>query len=197
MSFTTEKELLVMNETLKVIKERYSCRAYTNKSVEPEKIKAIAKAGLQAPSALNIQPWHVIAITDKGLIDELNDCAMEWMKNQPDQSMYNRIVERGGKPYYNSPTMFLILKKVDGGRWADLDCGIVTQNIALAATSLGLGNVISGMCSIPFAESIRAEEFKSKVKWPQGYEFGMAVLAGYAQSEKQPHEIDEAKLTII
>lgn len=186
-----------MNETLKVIKERYSCRAYTNRPVEREKIEAIVTAGLQAPSALNRQPWHVIAITDKGLIDALNDCAMGCMKNQEDQSMYNRILERGGKPYYNAPAMFLILKKIDGGHWADLDCGIVTQNMALAATSLGLGNVISGMCSIPFTEGIRAKEFKSKVKWPEGYEFGMAVLAGYAQSQKAPHEIDEAKITII
>lgn len=100
-----------MNETLKVIKKRYSCRGYTNQLVEQEKIDAIAKAGLQAPSALNIQPWHMIAITDKGFIDELDDHVMENLRKREDQTAYQRIMERGGKPYYNAPVMFLVLKK--------------------------------------------------------------------------------------
>lgn len=43
-----------MTETLKIIKNRYSCCAYTNQLVEREKIEAIAKAALQALSALNV-----------------------------------------------------------------------------------------------------------------------------------------------
>lgn len=42
--------------------------------------------------------------------------------------------------------MFVIVKEV----WASLDCGIVAENIALAATPLGLGNVICGMADIIF-----------------------------------------------
>lgn len=73
----------------------------------------------------------------------------------------------------------------------------MSQNIAIAATSLGLGNVIAAMCATAFLEGDRTEEFKSKVNWPDGYEFGMGVLVGYAEAKKEPHEIDEAKLTII
>jgi len=186
-----------MNETLKVIKARYSCRAYTSKLVEQDKVEAIAMAGLQAPSALNRQPWHIIAITDKGLIDELDDIAIDYLKNQEDQTTYHRFVERGGKVYYNAPVLFLVLKKVDGGNRATLDCGIVTQNMTIAASSLGFGNVIVGMAAIPFAEGARAETFKARVNWPEGYEFGMGLLVGYAEGEQAPHEIDETKLTMI
>lgn len=186
-----------MNDMLKIIKARYACRAYTGEPVEQEKIKAIAQAALQAPSAFNKQPWHIIAITDKALIDEINDDVLASLKNQTDQTAYQRIVERGGKPYYNAPAMFLVLKDSKGGEWADIDCGIVAQNMALAATSLGLGNVIAAMCAVAFVQGERVEEFKARVNWPKGYEFGVGVLVGYPKATKAPHEIDETKLTLI
>ena len=187
----------MMNETLKVIETRYSCRSYADKPVEQKKIEAIAKAALEAPSALNIQPWHLIAMTDKKLIDELDTHVMSNLKKREDQTAYKRMMERGGKPYYHAPVMFLILKKTGASQWGDIDCGIVAQNIALAATSLGLGSVIAAMCATAFVEGDRIEEFKAKFNWPDGYEFGMGVLVGYPEVAKAPHEIDKAKLTII
>jgi len=185
-----------MNEVLNVIKNRSACRSYQNKPIELDKIKAIATAGLQAPSALNLQPWHIIAITQKDLIDEINDHVMDILFEMEDQTAYNRTVERGGKPYYNATVMFLVLKKPEASNWVDIDCGIVIQNMALAATSLGLGNVIVAMAETAFVGP-RADEFKQKVNWPAGYEFGMGLLAGYADATKVPHEIDENKVTYI
>lgn len=43
-----------MNETLKTIGSRYSCRSYTGQPIEKDKVEAIALAGIQAPSALNL-----------------------------------------------------------------------------------------------------------------------------------------------
>ena len=188
---------MFMNETLKVIETRFSCRAYTGEPVSLEDIQIIGKAGLQAPSAINRQPWHIIAISDKAVVDELNDVALEHLKNQEDQTSFNRIQDRGGKVFYNAPMMFLILKKIDGGNYASNDCGIVQQNMALAASSLGLGNVIVGMARIPFVESDRAQAFKDRVNWPEGYEFGMGLLVGKAVKEAKPHKIDEAKFTVV
>ena len=185
-----------MNDVLKTIEARYACRGYNNQPVEQEKVSAIVKAALQAPSALNKQPWHIIAITDKTLIGEINDHVMDILKEMEDQTAYLRTVERGGNPYYNAPVMFLVLKKSDENPWADIDCGIVTQNISLAATSLGLGNVIAAMCATAF-NGPRADEFRQKVKWPKAYEFGMGVLVGYPKVSKVPHEIDEHKVTYI
>ena len=53
-----------MNETLKTIAERYSCRDFAETPLTSEQIKAIVDAALAAPSAMNNQPWHVIMITD-------------------------------------------------------------------------------------------------------------------------------------
>ena len=185
-----------MNEVLDVVEQRYSCRGYKNQPVELEKVQAIAKAALQAPSALNLQPWHIIGITDKELIDEINDHVMDILREMEDQTAYNRTVERGGNPYYNAPVMFLVLKETGKSQWVDIDVGIVVQNMALAATSLGLGNVIAAMCGTAF-EGPEAEKFKEKVKWPEGYDFGMGLLVGYPEVTKLPHELETSKVTYI
>lgn len=44
---------------------RVSIRKYEDKPVEKEKILQILKAGMQAPSARNQQPWEFYVVTDK------------------------------------------------------------------------------------------------------------------------------------
>ena len=44
---------------------RVSIRKYEDKPVEKEKILQILKAGMQAPSACNQQPWEFYVVTDK------------------------------------------------------------------------------------------------------------------------------------
>jgi nitroreductase len=187
-----------MNETLKTIARRYSCRSYDGGRM-PEKstLEAIALAAVQSPSGMNRQPWRIVVITDKKFIDEMDDVSMKIIAGYEDKSMYDRFMERGGKMFYDAPCMFLILKKPG----ADLDIGIVTENIALAAESLGLGNVICGMAGIALnQDSAKGEEFKKKAgfyNFGEGWEFGMTVLAGYAKEAKAPHEPDMSKIKFM
>ena len=51
---------------------RVSIRKYEDKPVEKEKIFQILKAGMQAPSACNQQPWEFYVVTDKEKILELS-----------------------------------------------------------------------------------------------------------------------------
>ena len=51
---------------------RVSIRKYQDKPVEKEKIMQILKAGMQAPSACNQQPWEFYVVTDKEKIEELS-----------------------------------------------------------------------------------------------------------------------------
>lgn len=181
-----------MNEILKTIAKRYSCRGFDGKPVEKEKLDAIALAAVQAPSAMNLQPWEVVVITDKALIEEMDAEGMRILSEQEDKSGYQRFMDRGGKLYYNAPCMFLILQK-EGG---ELDCGIVTENISLAAASLGLGNCICGMASFPFIGP-KGEYFREKIGFPEGYDFAMSILVGYGTMTKKPHEVDMAKIRFI
>jgi nitroreductase len=183
-----------MNETLKTIAERYSCRDFLDTAITDEQIKAIVEAGLAAPSAMNRQPWHIIIVTDKGLIDELDAEGVGILAAAGDKSTYERIMSRGGKMYYNAPCM--VVAASDGSEPAALDCGILSQNVTLAAHSLGLGSVICGMVGIPLSGP-RGDEFKKRLKFPSGYCFGMAILIGTAKNTKAPHELDMGKVTYI
>ena len=181
-----------MNETLQNIATRYSCRNYTGTPIEPEKINAIALSAVQSPSAMNQQPWQIIVIQDKALIDDMDVTTMDMLSKMEDTSIYDRIMGRGGKLFYNASCIFLVVKKRD----ADLDCGIVTENIALASSSLGLGNVICGLAKLAFTTE-KGEEYRAKLIH-DGYEFGMSVLVGYpTDAEGKPHEPDMSKIKYI
>ena len=181
-----------MNEILNIIARRYSCRAYESKLPEKSKLEAIASAAVQSPSGMNRQPWQIIVITNKSFIDEMDAEGMKILSEAEDKSAYERFMDRGGKLYYNAPCMFLILKKPG----TDLDIGIVSENISLAAAALGLGNVICGMAAIPFSGP-KGEEFKQRAKFTNDWEFGMAVLVGYAEKSGAPHEPDMTKICFI
>ena len=54
------------------IYHRVSIRKYQERPVENEKILQILKAGMQAPSACNQQPWEFYVVTDKEKIGLLS-----------------------------------------------------------------------------------------------------------------------------
>ena len=181
-----------MNETLRVIAQRYSCRAYDGCMPEKEKLEAIALAAVQAPSAMNRQPWQIFVLCNKNLIDEMDEEAMCILAEKEDKATYQRIIDRGGKMFYDAPCMFLVLKQPN----TEMDSGIVSQNIALAAASLGLSSVICGMAAIPFTGT-KAAEFKQKIGFSEEWEFGIAVLVGYAKQIGTPHEPDGSKIHFV
>ena len=177
-----------MNEVLKTIGNRYTCRDYNDLKVEEEKIEAIVLAALQSPSGMNKQPWKIVVIDHKALIDEMSDYAMEELKNKEDQSTYLRMMERGGTLFYNAPLMFVVA--IEEGK--TLDCGIVVENMALAASSLGLGNCICGMARMPLSYAKYHDQII-----PEGYVFGTSLLVGYSDTVNKPHDIDMNKVVYI
>ena len=186
-----------MNEVLKAIAQRYSCRDFAdNAPLDSAQIEAIVKAALAAPSGLNRQPWHIMVITDKALIEEMDAEGMRILAESPEhKETYERMMSRGGKLLYNAPCMFLIASEALWA-YATMDCGILCQNITLAAQSLGLGSIIVAMTNVPLSGT-RGEEFKKRVKFPEGYTFGMSVLVGTVQTGKEPHDLDMSKVTYI
>ncbi|MCL2234904.1 MAG: nitroreductase family protein [Defluviitaleaceae bacterium] len=186
-----------MNEVLKAIETRFSNRGFKGDKIDEDKMKAIAKAALHAPSAINRQPWRLIVINDKDIVSKLDDSALVHIKSLKDQSFYNRIMERGGKVFYDAPALYLILKE-KGWRWSEMDAGIMTQNITLAAHSLGLDSVIVATADFAF-QGEDSEEIKKLIKWsePEKWEFAMGVLVGEGTNKKDPHEIDWEKVVFV
>lgn len=183
-----------MNEVLKTIEERFSCRAYTNRPLTDGELDAIAKAAIQSPSAVNRQPWRVIIATNKELLAEIEAEAMANLAKAEDKSSYERIMSRGGKIYYDTPCIVFVA--VDKSDYALVDMGILCENVSLAAASMGLGSVICGMIRFALAGE-KAEYFKQKLGVPEGFEIAIAVLVGEAVRKSAPHEPDESKVSFI
>jgi nitroreductase len=184
------------NETLKTISGRYSCRNFTGEAISGEQIKAIAAAAAQAPSANNSQRWAIRVITDRALIGELEAEGMGALASWPDKSPYERIQSRGGKLFYNAPAVFVVAIEKAAGSGAVMDCGIVCENIALAATSVGVANCICGLAGLAFSAG-KNGYFKGKLGFPEGYEFGLAVLLGYENEPGAPHAPDLSKISYV
>ena len=177
-----------MNQVLKTIAERNSCRNFSPAPIPEEQITALVNAALAAPSALNRQPWQIIVITDKQLLDEMDAHTMDVLKAES-EFFYNRMMDRGGKVFYNAPCLIVIAK--DDSDYAAIDSGIVSQNITLAAHSMGLGSVICGVA----ANTFKGEKYGKLI--PEGYAFGISVAVGTAISGKDPHELEPSKVTYI
>ena len=186
-----------MNETLEVIAKRYSCRDYKDEMPPDEALRAIAQAAVQAPSGMNRQAWRVIVVKDQALMRDMESEAMTYMAGMSDKTLYDRIMGRGGKLFYGAPCMIVVPIDQAQKPGSTLDCGIVCQNIALAATSLGIANVICGLTGLAFASGLRAEEFSKRLHIPDGYAFGCSVLLGYANTAKPPHDPATDKLIFI
>jgi len=190
---------------MEAIRTRYSCRAFSNKMPSDEDLRLIAEAAVCSPSGMNRQLWRVIVVKNRELIADLEGEGMKNLYTLPDRNIYKRIISRGGKLYYDAPCMIVVpTAKVNlGGAKTEpsgaemFDCGIVSENISLAATSLGIDNLICGLIAFSFAGD-KGEEFKRRLGFPEGYEIGIAVLLGYAANPGgKPHEPDFGKITVI
>ena len=101
-------------DVLDAISSRRSHRAYLSKQLDEETLSTILKAGLEAPSATNRQPWHFSVVQNSKLIQEIHDAAAQ------------------------------IFIADSESRYHQVDCGIAVENMALAAEGLGVGSVILG-----------------------------------------------------
>lgn len=181
-----------MNETLQTMAKRFACRKYDGRPLDRQTLDAIALAALQSPSGLNRQPWEIHIITDREFLAELDSEGMRMLSEAEDKSTYKRFMDRGGSLLYNTPCMFLVLKRPG----YDMDAGIVAMSITLAAQSMGLGSVVCGMAEIPFTGP-KGDDFKKRAAFHDDFEFGISVLVGHAAMDGEAHEPDSSKLKFI
>ena len=55
-----------------VVKNRYSCKKYSDRQVEPEKLTAILEAGRWAPTAKNLQEQHVYVLQSEAALPKID-----------------------------------------------------------------------------------------------------------------------------
>lgn len=124
-----------MNEVIQTIFKRRSIRKFTGQPVDNQALTLLLKAAMSAPTASNSQPWEFIAITEPEILNRIQGKLYFARYNAP-----AAIVVCGNPSIANNPS---------GKRYWDQDCSAATENILIAATSLGLGTVWIGIHPLP------------------------------------------------
>ena len=178
-------------EVLQAISNRRSHRSYKDEQLSEEVLSSILKAGLEAPSARNHQPWHFSVVQDKELLQLVHDEAAKVMGKDGSP----RFANPDFQIFYYAPTVIFIFgeKAFD---WTQVDCGIAVENMALAAESLGVGSVILGLPK-PAFKGENADKLRKRLDCPEGYDFVIALSLGYANDMKEAHELHEEKISRI
>jgi len=111
------------------IYHRISVRKYQDKPVEEEKIVEIIRAGMQAPSADNQQPWEFYVVTDKAVLEELSKT----------HTWTGMVAE--------APVCIVTAYRADTSNppYAQIDMSICMENMWLRTDELGLGGVWCGI----------------------------------------------------
>ena len=144
---------------------RRSVRRYEDRPVEDEKLREILDAAQHAPSARNLQPWHLTVIRDAALIGELEE-GVRRAENNPDM-----------KIFYGAPAVVLVSGNA-ANHWNEIDCGLCTENLVLAAYGAGLGTCIVGYV-MRYLNDPSAKETLEKLRLPEGFAPLYAVAIGY------------------
>ena len=137
-----------MNDTLKVLETRRSCRNFKPDMVNEDDLKAIIRAGTFAATGMGKQSPLIIAVTDKTVRDQISE--------------ENRKIGGWGEgfdPFYGAPVILIVLAKKDVATHV-YDGSLVMGNLMNAAESLGIASIWIHRAK---------EEFES--------EFGKSLLA--------------------
>jgi nitroreductase len=114
-----------MNDVLNTIKNRRTIRKFKPDPIDEEKLQMILEAGRWAPSFSNLQPWRFIVFKDQDL------------KNALDKAAKESLLHLGIR---EAPVVILVCvdRRIDPSHAIEAGTA-ATQNMALAAHSLGLG----------------------------------------------------------
>lgn len=177
------------NEVINNIMARRSVRQYLDKPVEHEKLVAVVRAGINAPSGMNRQPWVIRVVEDQQLIADVNEV---FMQENPDQVKRDPHFKN---MFRNAPNLICVCTPAQGG--GELDAGLLGENMMLAAQSLGLGTCCLGGPVRFLLTNDRAKFFIDRLDIPEDYKLNYIIAVGYPDEQPEAKPRDESKVKYI
>ena len=115
---------------METIYKRRSIRKYTGEPVAEEVLMAVVKAGMNAPSAGNQQPWHFVIIDQRPLLEKITE------------------IHPYAQMLHEAPAAILVCGDLNleehVGYWVQ-DCSAAVENMLLEIVDQGLGGVWLGV----------------------------------------------------
>lgn len=158
------------NEAYRNILTRTSVRRYSEQPVAPELQKALLKAGMSAPSGVNRQPWEFVLIDDK-----------EQLRTLADALPYAKMVAKAPMAIAVCANASRFLEGDDSTLWIQ-DVSAASENILLAANSLGLGGVWT--CLYPHTD--RMASASAILSLPKDIVPFSLIPVGYPATQQHP-----------
>ena len=165
-----------MENFLELLKNRRSCRRFTDETVDKEAVANIMRAALMSPSGHRINPWEFILVEEKDMLKALS------------------VSKAAGAQLLEGAPMAVVVvadtTKTDV--WIE-DCSIATILMQLAAEEQGLGSCWVQIRLRSDAEGNSAEEnVKSLLGLPSHYAVLSILAVGHKERESKP--FDEEKM---
>lgn len=130
---------------------RRAVREFTSAPVERNLIEHLIDAAIQAPSAVDAQPWHFTVVTDRALLEHIAAAAKLHMatllgsRADLEPRLRQHLEAPEFQIFYHAPALVVI--SAAGKDWAVENASLAAQNFMLAAHAAGLGT-----CWIGFAQ---------------------------------------------
>lgn len=129
---------------------RRAVREFTAEPVQEAVLRQLIDAAIQAPSAVNRQPWLFTVVQNRELLTRISDQSKAYLlKSSPialaSHHFQHILLDPKFDIFYSAPALIVISSAESS--WAVEDCALAAQNLMLVAHGAGLGT-----CWIGFAQ---------------------------------------------
>lgn len=165
---------------------RRAVRDYLREPVDERTIRNLIDAAIQAPSAVNEQPWLFTVLRDQSLLDRISHLAKAHMLEHAAANRHSAHFEAMLKDanfqiFYHAPVLILISASAPGP-WIPEDCALAAENLMLAAYAARLGS-----CWIGFAQGfLNTAEGKKLLGLPESSVAVAPIIVGHPKAQPPP-----------
>ena len=169
-------------ELKEAIYSRRATREFTADPVDEKTLRNLIDAAVQAPSAVNQQPWAFCVVRSKALLAKISQEAKAHMvKSSPIGLISHHFDQILNDPnfdiFYHAPALIVICSVAEIP-WAVEDCALAAENLMLAARAAGLGT-----CWIGFAQGwLGTPEGKAALNLPPAYKPVAPIIVGHPKT---------------
>lgn len=175
-------------ELIEALYGRRSVRAYSDEPVSRETLEALMQAAVQAPTAMNLQPWAFGVIQGVDRLKDYSDRTkahlLDNLDSLPGLEQYRDFfADPETNLFYGAPALVVIYAK-PGGATPDFDCAMAAQNLMLAAYDQGLGTCWIGF----FSFLLNQPAVKQELGVPQDWRAIASIIIGRVSAAPAPVE---------
>ena len=176
------------NQVVETIMTRRSVRQYKPQAVEREKMQTIVECGINAPNAMNKQPWEVRVVDNADYINGVTELYKKANPKAAEDPAFKNM-------FRNAPIVVFIGHDTKSES-SPFDCGLLAENMMISAWSMGIGSCCLGSPA-RFMKTPEAAEYLQKLGFSEGYELLYCIGFGYPDEAPAAKPREAAKVKFV